>query len=175
MTFDVEVAGRTYRVSVAPAEPSNADARRITIDDGEGGVETITVDARDTGAGWALRYPATGRSVDVGVTAASPGRYVVDLPHLTLPATIRARSGEAGVARPGGVLHVAAPLPGRIVRVLVAAGDLVQARQDIVVIEAMKMENALQALAAGRVRDVLVADGVSVEAGRLLVLIEPEA
>jgi biotin carboxyl carrier protein len=65
-----------------------------------------------------------------------------------------------------------APMPGRVVRVLVAAGDTVTARQPVVVVEAMKMENELRSPKAGRVKDVAVAAGASVEAGRVLIVIE---
>ena len=50
-------------------------------------------------------------------------------------------------------------MPGKIVRVLVKAGDDVKARQGLVVVEAMKMENELRAARDGRVRDVAVAEG----------------
>jgi biotin carboxyl carrier protein len=63
-------------------------------------------------------------------------------------------------------------MPGRVLRVLVRPGDAVEARQGLVVIEAMKMENELTTTRAGRVREVTVAAGAAVEAGRLLVVIE---
>jgi biotin carboxyl carrier protein len=63
-------------------------------------------------------------------------------------------------------------MPGRIARVLVAPGDEVAARQGVVVVEAMKMENELRSPKAGRVKDVAVAPGALVEAGRVLVVIE---
>jgi biotin carboxyl carrier protein len=63
-------------------------------------------------------------------------------------------------------------MPGRVVRVLVSAGDTVAARDAVVVVEAMKMENELRALKAGRVKTVAVEAGASVEAGRVLVVIE---
>jgi biotin carboxyl carrier protein len=56
--------------------------------------------------------------------------------------------------------------------VLVGPGDEVEAHQPVLVIEAMKMENELRAPRAGRVRDVAVEQGASVEAGRVLVVIE---
>ena len=65
-----------------------------------------------------------------------------------------------------------APMPGRIVRVLVRAGDAVVAGQPLVVVEAMKMENELKSLKAGRVKEVSVGEGTSIEAGRLLVVVE---
>ena len=59
-----------------------------------------------------------------------------------------------------------------MVRVLVAPGENVAARQGVVVVEAMKMENELRSPKAGRVKEVAVAAGASVEAGRVLVVIE---
>ena len=63
-------------------------------------------------------------------------------------------------------------MPGRVVRVLVAPGDTVAARQGVVVVEAMKMENELRSPKAGTVKEVAVTPGTSVEAGRVLVVIE---
>jgi biotin carboxyl carrier protein len=63
-------------------------------------------------------------------------------------------------------------MPGKIVRVLVKAGEAVRARQPIVVIEAMKMENELRAGRDGLVVELPAADGQSVEAGTLLAVIE---
>ena len=63
-------------------------------------------------------------------------------------------------------------MPGRVVRVLVAPGDAVEARQAVVVVEAMKMENELRSPRAGRVKEVAVLAGSSVEAGRVLVVID---
>jgi biotin carboxyl carrier protein len=63
-------------------------------------------------------------------------------------------------------------MPGRVVKLLVAPGTVVEARQGIVVVEAMKMENELRAPRAGVVREVRVAEGASVEAQAVLVVIE---
>jgi biotin carboxyl carrier protein len=60
-------------------------------------------------------------------------------------------------------------MPGRVLKVLVERGSTVSAGQPLVVIEAMKMENALTATRPGTVEDVAVEEGMSVEAGRLLV------
>lgn len=81
-----------------------------------------------------------------------------------------ARSAVSGGA--GGPQRVTAPMPGKIVKVLVKPGDAVAARQGLVVIEAMKMENELRAARDGQVKDVRAAEGDLVEAGRLLVVIE---
>ena len=63
-------------------------------------------------------------------------------------------------------------MPGRVVRVLVAPATRSSARQAVVVVEAMKMENELRSPKAGRVKEVGVTPGTSVEAGRVLVVIE---
>jgi biotin carboxyl carrier protein len=63
-------------------------------------------------------------------------------------------------------------MPGRIVKVLVTAGDAVAARQGLVVVEAMKMENELRAPRPGTVTDVRVREGMSVDANAVLVVIE---
>ena len=82
----------------------------------------------------------------------------------------RRRGGDSG-SHVAGEATVAAPMPGRVVRVLVGPGDAVKARQPIVVVEAMKMENELRSPKAGVVKEVSVSAGTSVEAGRSLVVI----
>jgi biotin carboxyl carrier protein len=62
-------------------------------------------------------------------------------------------------------------MPGRIVRVLVAVGDRVTARQGVVVVEAMKMENELRAPGDGIVKEVAAKPGAVVESGAVLVVI----
>jgi len=73
--------------------------------------------------------------------------------------------GEEGAA-------VAAPMPGTVIRVNVAAGDAVEAREPLVVLEAMKMEMPLLAPRAGTIRTVHVAQGDTVARGSVLVELE---
>lgn len=84
-----------------------------------------------------------------------------------------AREGAPGDAsgdnRPQRIL---APMPGKVVRVLVHPGDVVRAHQPLVVVEAMKMENELRAGRNGRVAAIHVQEGASVDAGALVVVIE---
>ncbi|MBA2706543.1 MAG: acetyl-CoA carboxylase biotin carboxyl carrier protein subunit [Gemmatimonadaceae bacterium] len=63
-------------------------------------------------------------------------------------------------------------MPGLIVRLNVAVGDVVAAGQGVVVMEAMKMENELRATSAGRVRSIAVTVGMAVEKGMTLVELE---
>jgi biotin carboxyl carrier protein len=82
----------------------------------------------------------------------------------------RARRG-AGAASKGGPVEVRAIIPGRVVAVSVAPGDDVEAGQQILVVEAMKMQNELRAPREGTVERVGVAVGATIEVGDLLVVI----
>jgi biotin carboxyl carrier protein len=84
----------------------------------------------------------------------------------------RGMAGREDSRATSGPLRISAPMPGKVVRVLVEPGQSVRARQPIVVVEAMKMENALRADRDGTVAEVLVSQGTSVEAGALLVVIQ---
>ena len=80
---------------------------------------------------------------------------------------IRDASARSGAA--SGPAPLKAPMPGLVVRVLVQPGDIVQAGQGLVVMEAMKMENELRATRAGTVVKVLATPGSAVEKGSLLI------
>jgi biotin carboxyl carrier protein len=82
------------------------------------------------------------------------------------------RSSRAGDAH--GHASIAAAMPGKIVRVLVAVGDEVLAGQGIVVVEAMKMQNELKAPRDGRVTAIEVSENDSVNAGTVLATIVSE-
>jgi biotin carboxyl carrier protein len=67
---------------------------------------------------------------------------------------------------------ITAPMPGKVVRILAAAGEDVKAGQGIVVVEAMKMQNEMKAPRAGRVIAIAVRENDSVNAGAVLATIE---
>jgi biotin carboxyl carrier protein len=82
----------------------------------------------------------------------------------------RRAPGEHG-DQTAGPQRVLSPMPGKVLRVLVRPGDAVRARQPIAVIEAMKMENEIRAGRDGRVTEVAVRDGQSVDGGTLVAVI----
>jgi biotin carboxyl carrier protein len=171
MTFEIEVNGRGRTVSI---EGAGAGQYRVTVD----GIAAI-VDAQRSGdAGVSLLFPDRsheGLSVHFAPGIA-PGEMLAYLGGRNIAVTVNGRRTGRAAADSGAGIHgeqkVVAPMPGRVVRVLVAAGDEVAARQPVVVVEAMKMENELRSPKAGRVKDVAVTPGTSVEAGRVLVVIE---
>jgi pyruvate carboxylase subunit B len=83
---------------------------------------------------------------------------------------IRDLSGRS--AGPSGPAPLKAPMPGLIVRVHVQVGDVVQAGQALVAMEAMKMENELRATAGGKVKSIVAGPGTAVEKGALLIELE---
>jgi biotin carboxyl carrier protein len=137
------------------------------------------VDMRPSGHAWSLlltrgepEAQAGARSHDVrlrwtGTDAARLNGAGTDVTVTVAQVTPRGRRGAAAHGRADG--QVRAPMPGRVVRVPVVAGQAVAARQAVVVVEAMKMENELRAPHAGVVRALHVQSGDPVDAGQLLV------
>ena len=80
------------------------------------------------------------------------------------------RSSRAAIG--SGRQNVTAPMPGKVVRVLVGTGDLVETSQGLVVVEAMKMQNELKANRPGRVMEIRAREGETVGAGDTLVVLE---
>ena len=80
-------------------------------------------------------------------------------------------SRQSAGRRGEGVETVAAPMPGKVVRVLVAQGDAVEPGQGLLVVEAMKMQNEMKATRAGRVLSVTAREGATVTAGEVLATI----
>lgn len=119
------------------------------------------------------------RSVDASFASQKvAGDFDVHLDGRVVPVQIRPAGAfgrqkkEGGAAAAAGPQRIVAPMPGKVVRVLVKPGDGVKARQGLVVVEAMKMENELRAARDGRVRDVPVIEGQSVDAGTVLLIVE---
>ena len=82
--------------------------------------------------------------------------------------------GTAAVkADPANPCHVGASMPGMVVTVGIAVGDNVRKGQKLLTLEAMKMETAINAELDGKVKEVLVKPGITVQTGDLLVILEP--
>lgn len=176
MTFDVQVGDAVRTVTV------HRKGLLLQVDIGG---RTHVVDVRRLGAatlsmlvthGEATR-PVTSVDATIAVNG-TPGAFDVHVDGRTIPVQIRragafGRQKKDGTAASGtGPQRIVSPMPGKVVRVLVAAGDDVKARQGLVVVEAMKMENELRAARHGRVREVTVTQGQSVDAGAVLMVVE---
>ncbi|MCA1630838.1 MAG: biotin/lipoyl-binding protein [Acidobacteria bacterium] len=82
------------------------------------------------------------------------------------------RAAGAGGAQNQGRAVVAASIPGKVVRVLVEEGAMVEAGDGLVVVEAMKMQNELKSPKAGTVTELRARAGATVNAGDVLVVVE---
>ena len=71
-----------------------------------------------------------------------------------------------------GKKKIVAPMPGKVVRVLVKEGAEVEAGQGVVVVEAMKMQNELKSPKQGTVQKVIAVEGANVNAGDVLLIVE---
>jgi biotin carboxyl carrier protein len=167
--YDAAVDGRTLRVEVRRSRTARGGEVYVVLLDGR----SLEVDVRAAGRGY-LSLLVDGRSVEAAVQRQDAGFAVAVGDAILEVALTEAVRGLAGAPRKAaaGPSRVSAPMPGRLVRVLVAAGEDVAAGQGLVVMEAMKMENEIRAPRAGRVREVPVQERQAVETGALLVLLD---
>lgn len=163
VTVWLEVGGRKRRVELPAGAVSGAfecvvDGRAMSVDAQslQAGVLSLAFEGRQ------YRCVLDGDGVWIG--GRRFGFEVED------PRSLQGRRGAGG--GPEGPRAVKAPMPGRVVRVLVAGGDEVAEGAGVVVIEAMKMQNELKSPKAGRVVRVAVAVGDTVGAGDVLAVVE---
>jgi biotin carboxyl carrier protein len=179
MNVDVMVNGRPWKVAVESAEPAGTftvtikgKSRRVDAS----WIDEHTVSLIDGGAAREIRLHQREDPRTVGVEI--HGRlYEAVVSRATgttgaIGATGAAGAiGATGVTGAMGASSIKAPMPGRVVRVLVAVGDDVHARQAVVVVEAMKMENELRSPRDGVVKEITVSPGAAVESGAVLVVV----
>jgi biotin carboxyl carrier protein len=84
----------------------------------------------------------------------------------------RSLRGRARASDEHGVKKLTAPMPGKVVRVLVEQGEQVEAGAGILVVEAMKMQNEVKSPKKGTVQKLLVSQGAAVNAGDVLAIVE---
>ncbi len=101
--------------------------------------------------------------------SASTARHTQPAPAPKPQQKAQPASGGTDAASAGGT--IAAPMPGTVLQVAVGIGDTVTKGQTLLVLEAMKMENEIMAPADGIVKELNVTQGVSVNAGDILVVL----
>jgi len=157
----------TLSVALGSAGDASVDGASHRLDDVVAGPSALVAGATVQD----LTFSLDGRSCRA-LVARLRDRVLVALDGRTYGFDVgdEARGGHAAA----GSGAVTAPMPGKVVSVLVAVGDTVEIGRPLVVLEAMKMESTLAAEVAGRVRAVPVSAGSTVAAGDLLVEIEPD-
>jgi len=158
--------GRTRAVEIS----RSGDTFLVSIDGRQ-----HEVDVKVISGVWSVLVGTPPRSYEVAFSPSGGGMAVhVDGVPVEVSISRMRPTGATAASNPSdaGPQRVTAPMPGKIVKLLVKPGDKVQPRQGVVVVEAMKMENELRARAAGTVSEVRVREGASVEAGAILVILE---
>jgi len=172
--FAVSVEGRLHQVDFA-----RVDAHTVSLivdTDASAGTQDSTAGPKDPPYASRPGPFGPGSVYEATIVPDSDGRLVVLIGAVPVALRLNSRHGggrrQVGAAAGSGPLRIVAPMPGKVVRVLVKAGDPVRARQAVVVVEAMKMENELRADRDGTVAEIHTREGMSVEAGALLVVIQ---
>jgi biotin carboxyl carrier protein len=111
----------------------------------------------------ALERLPTGET-EVVVNSRRVSVFVSDRKHL------RQQTGAATGG--GGPATLSSPMPGKVVRILLNSGDPVAAHQGVLVVEAMKMQNEIQSPRAGKILEISVSEGQTVNAGQTLARVE---
>ena len=167
MTLYVDVDGRRYAVDVTRRNGAflvSVDGRQREVDIKEiGSVLSLLIGTKS------YEISIDGSTVHVeGI----PIEVEIGSPRPSWGKAGASPSTALGTSRGTGPQQISAPMPGKIVKLLVKPGDRVEPRQGLVVVEAMKMENELRATSAGTVAEVRAVEGTTVEAGAILVILE---
>jgi biotin carboxyl carrier protein len=165
-----------YTAQVGPSE------FRVEVEAAGDGVWQVVVDGRAREVD-VHRLPSGAYSLLVGTRA-----HLVEVDGRSPELTVHLGDGPIGVRlmddrqrlaalsssrrAASGPAELRAPMPGRVVKVLLAPGAPVAAGQGVVVVEAMKMENELRAPRPGTLAAVAVREGQAVEAGQVLATVE---
>jgi len=143
------VDGQAFEVAAA-----GASAVRVSPADGTEQIELSVAGSPRPSEAW-----VGGQRVAVAVATEQEARLAEAL-----------GKGAAG----SGSGELRAPMPGRVVKVLVSKGEAVELGAPVIIVEAMKMENELQAPVSGAVTRILAGEGETVDAGQVLVEITSE-
>ena len=166
MTYEVTIDGTTHRVEMARGPEARLqcllDGRELSVDAVEAGrdVLSIVIDGR----AWEVKRERVGGDMHLMIAGE---RYAAEVRD---PRSFRARkSAGAGLEGPKKLVS---PMPGKVVRVLVAAGTEVEAGQGVIVVEAMMMQNEIKSPKNGKVSMIVAVEGATVNAGEALAIVE---
>jgi biotin carboxyl carrier protein len=167
MAYVAKSGGREHRLEVR----SDRDGLRVRLDDQEILVDLLRVDAT------LYSLLIGGRSFEVDLLEVEEA-FMVLVDGQPFRVEIqdeqerRLRAAVGKEAARAAKRAVTAPMPGKVVKLLVKPGDAVKTGDGVIVVEAMKMENELKAPAPGTVKEIRAAEGKAVGAGDVLVVIE---
>ncbi|MFZ0138047.1 MAG: biotin/lipoyl-containing protein [Candidatus Sulfotelmatobacter sp.] len=164
MLYDVTIDGKNYRLDLIRADgrwSCRLDGRDCAVDAVLARPDVLSLRIGNLAYEVKLERVANDLHLWVGST-----RFAVEVRD---PRSLRGRI-RAGDNQ--GPRKVVAPMPGRVVRLLVSEGDEVESGRGIAVVEAMKMQNEIKSPKRGTVQKVLISEGAAVNAGDVLAIVE---
>jgi biotin carboxyl carrier protein len=167
----VKIADGEHQVEIEA--PRSAEGLRVAVDGREVVVDVSEIDQ----GGLSLLVDRRSYTVDFdrrtkGLSALVGGQEQSLWPLSVIDERQALSAAGRSTRAEQGPLAVTAPMPGKVVRLMVRAGDEVKAEQGLVIVEAMKMENELKSPRAGRIAEVSVKEGSAVEGGQKLCVLE---
>jgi biotin carboxyl carrier protein len=169
MKFEVQLTGRSGEKTCIVELERDGAAWRILLDG-----RPVTADVVEI-VPHTLSILLDGQSFEISVTQSPDGKLKLQAGAQEFIAEVidpRAWSGRRhGGVEAEGRQQIVAPMPGKVVRVLVKAGDRVDTAQGLLVVEAMKMQNEIRSPKSGTVERVLVKEGQAVNAGEVLCVV----
>jgi biotin carboxyl carrier protein len=165
MTYEILVEGKAHRLELEYKDDvygCKLDGQAVVVDAVLSRPNVLSLIIG--GNAYEVKRELVGSELHIWVKGARYGVQVRD------PRSLRSRRAAAeGVVGPK---KLTAPMPGKVVRVLVQESEAVEIGQGVIVVEAMKMQNELKAPKKGIVRRILVAPGAAVNPGDVLAIIE---
>ena len=163
MKYEVRISGKTRIVEIE----RNAEGWQAMLDGEASAIADVAETAINT-----FSVLLAGQSHEISVTSSADGTLNLQSGRFDFTAEVIDPRSWRG-RRPGGVeaegrQQVVAPMPGKVIRVLVRAGEKVEADQGLLVVEAMKMQNEIRSPKKGTIERVLVGEGQAVNAGEVL-------
>jgi biotin carboxyl carrier protein len=166
MKYEVRISGRTRIVEIE----RNAEGWQATLDGEAGAIADVGETATHT-----FSVLLAGQSHEISVTSSPDGKLNLQSGRFEFTAEVidprSWRGRRHGGVEAEGRQQVVAPMPGKVIRVLVGAGEKVEAGQGLLVVEAMKMQNEIRSPKSGTVERVVVAEGQAVNAGEVLCIV----
>ena len=170
MKFEIQLQGAGGSVRHTVELTGNGAERRILLDGKEVAADGVTVSPNS------VSVLLGGQSFEIHVAPGLDGKVKLQCgPHeyaaeIMDPRAWRGR--KQGALESEGRQPVSAPMPGKVIRVLVETGQSVEAGQGLLIVEAMKMQNEIRSPKSGKVERLLATEGQKVNAGDVLVWVE---
>ena len=164
MTYDIAIDGKSYRLDLNQVEGRwncRLDGREIEVDAVLARANVLSL--RIGNQAYEVKCERVGTDVHVWVGSQ---RFATDVRD---PRSLR---GRVRAVDEHGPKKLTAPMPGKIVRILVNQGAAVEAGDGVLVVEAMKMQNEVKSPKKGTVQKILVTEGAAVNSGDVLAIVE---